>query len=247
MKRLAHVDWTNMILWGVFLALLAVLMPHTAWLFASFEEGEQIGITAWAAAFAFEAAIAVLVHKLAQHIEHTPKYKSRWKRFSARYLNAFSLGLIMTVGVSALANLAHAVEYGQTLKIFAAWGIQPKVYQVAFGAVLPVVSLLFARVLSNVSESEAEPNAEDERIRQLRRQLREAEKLQNEAEQRAIEAEKMVGEFLPVFSDSKADRIRAAHMIWPDLPGSSIAVIAGSAPSYVSEVLGSLNGNGSPK
>jgi hypothetical protein len=38
----------NRILWAVYLSLLGVLLPHTA----------------WTAAFAFEASIAVLIHKL---------------------------------------------------------------------------------------------------------------------------------------------------------------------------------------
>lgn len=243
-KRLQNINLTNLILWVVYIALLLVLLPHTAWLFARFEAGEGISPTAWAAAFAFEAAIAVLTHKLARHIEESPKHKHPWKRFSVRYLNAFALGLILAVGVSALANLAHAVEFGQPLKIFSSWGIEPKFYQLAFGAVLPVVSLLFARVLSNVSESEHSPNESEEAVRLLRAQVREAERKVKEAEQRAIEAEQLVGEFLPVFSESKADRIRAAHTIWPGLPQRSLAVIADSSTAHVSEVLANTNGNG---
>lgn len=75
---------TDKILWLVYLALLAVLLPHTAWAFSNFEPQRAgvLGIhwgsvTAWAAAFAFEAAIATLTHKLARHIEKTPRY-SDW-------------------------------------------------------------------------------------------------------------------------------------------------------------------------
>ena len=243
MKRLADQNLSNGILWAVYLALLAVLLPHTAWLFARFEVGDGINGTAWAAAFAFEAAIAVLTHKLARHIEDSPRHKNAWKRFSVRYLNAFSVGLVMAVGVSALANLAHAVEYGQELKIFEQWSVSPNVYQLAFGGVLPVVSLLFARVLSNVSESEQVESEETVKIRELRSQLRESERNLKATEQRAIKAERRLGELLPVFSDEKSDRIKATHMIWPDLPGRSIAIIADSSPAYVSEVL-ARNGNG---
>jgi hypothetical protein len=62
-------NWSNVLLWAIYLSLLAVLLPHTAWAFARFEPpgngsfGIAWGaITAWAAAFAFEAAIAALTH-----------------------------------------------------------------------------------------------------------------------------------------------------------------------------------------
>lgn len=242
-----NINLTNVILWVVYLALLLVLLPHTAWLFARFEAGAEISPTAWAAAFAFEAAIAVLTHKLAKHIEETPNHKNAWKRFTVRYLNAFSVGLIMAVGVSALANLAHAVEFGQPLKIFAEWGIEPKFYQLAFGAVLPIVSLLFARVLSNVSESEPQANDESETVRRLRKRLRETEQQFQASEQRASQAEQSLSEFAGLRSGSKADRILAAHQIWPDLPQRSVAVVASSSLSHVSEVLANSNGRGVSK
>ena len=79
MKPSAH--WSSKMLWIIYLALLAVLLPHTAWAFARFESpsagwlGVSWGIvTAWAAAFAFEAAIAALTHKLARRIGTTPRY-----------------------------------------------------------------------------------------------------------------------------------------------------------------------------
>jgi hypothetical protein len=52
-------------------------------------------VTAWAAAFAFEAAIAALTHKLAKHIESTPRYTAGrvWlRRISYQYLNAYAAG-----------------------------------------------------------------------------------------------------------------------------------------------------------
>ncbi len=64
-------DWPSILLWAIYLALLVVLLPHTAWAFGRFEspaEGWlniQWGmVTAWAATLAFEAAIAALTHRL---------------------------------------------------------------------------------------------------------------------------------------------------------------------------------------
>jgi hypothetical protein len=74
-------NWSNILIWTVYLALLVVLFPHTVWVFSRFETPAvgwlniQWGmVTAWAATFAFEAAIAALTHKLAEHIESTPCY-----------------------------------------------------------------------------------------------------------------------------------------------------------------------------
>lgn len=160
---------TTQILWAVFFALLLVLLPHTAWMFRQFEPLESevfAGSWTWAdvvsyvAAFAFEAAIAVLIHKLAKRIEETPKRMTRGQKFVYQYLNAISFGLLVATLVSGMANLAHAVQFGQVIKIFTEWGIEPKVYSFAFGGILPLVSLTFARVLSNVVENEELPNPE---------------------------------------------------------------------------------------
>jgi hypothetical protein len=256
---------TTIVLWVVFIGLLLVLLPHTAWLFRQFEPAAEPGkldwgwITAGAAAFAFEASIAVLIHKLAKHIEDGPKrFPSGPKRFTDwpkikyRYVNSYFIGLVLALSVSTLANLAHSVEFGKPLAIFTAWGIQAKVYQIAFGGVLPVVSLLFARVLSNVSESEDIPNPELEaanaQIKELRSKLKEAgstiteyRRIIDETEQRAHDADERfaaAGElFARLFNEEKRQRIMAARQTWPELPASAVAIIAGCSPSYVSEVI----------
>jgi hypothetical protein len=143
----------------IYLALLAVLLAHTAWAFARFESpsagwlGISWGIvTAWAAAFAFEAAIAALTHKLAGHIGTKPLYTAGrvWlRRLSYQYLNAYTVGCFVALGVSALANFAHAVEYDREFAIFSQYSIPPLVYPFTFGGILPLVSLLFARILGD--------------------------------------------------------------------------------------------------
>lgn len=241
MKR---INWTTNILWAVYICLLAVLVPHTAWMFEKLEmPGTRI--TNWAAAIAFEAAIAVLTHKLAKHIEDTAKIKGRWAKFSARYLNPIGFGLYLATAVSALANLAHAVEFGQTLKIFTQWGVPQGLYSVAFGGVLPVVSLIFANVLSNVVESEELPNPEVERLNtelgEIRRKLRESDQARRVAEDRARTAEERFGAagdiFRKLLGEDKRERILAVRDWRPQLSGQAIAVITEASPAYVSEVL----------
>lgn len=290
-------DITTRLLWFVYIGLLLVLLPHTAWLFGQFEpvEGNTTaifglslltvnigGFTAWAGAFAFEAAIAVLTHKLAKHLESQPKRLpvppkiyywsdhyfelSGWPKFSYRYINAYSFGLLLAVTVSALANLAHSVEFGRPLAIFAQWGLEAKLYQFAFGGVLPIVSLLFARVLSNVVENEESPNPELDETKktfgEFRKQAKETERdlralivewqgKTNEAERRANVAEQQAHDaetrfaaagdiFAHLFAEEKRQRIIAARQMWPSLPVSSVAIIAQTSPGYASDVLSSI-------
>ena len=103
--------WSRIVLWVVYLALLGVLLPHTAWAFGQFEPygWRWLG---WVAAVAFEGAIAAFTWRLAERIENTPRYRSgnvAGRKFAYRYLNIYSTGLIVAIVVSAFANWAHAV------------------------------------------------------------------------------------------------------------------------------------------
>src|SRR5690349_15620130 len=196
---------TTKILWAVYICLLAALLPHTAWAFRQFEPGESvplIGSFTWAdlvsytVAFAFEAAIAALTHKLAKHIEEKSKKqknKGRLDRFAEFYMNPFAFGLGVATIVSALANYAHAVEFGKHLAVFGNSSLWQTVYSVAFGGALPFVSLIFARVLSNVVDIEDAPNPELEAAKatnaELRKQLRESEQRAKVSEERARSTE----------------------------------------------------------
>lgn len=168
MKQLAN--WSSTFLWIIYLALLTVLLPHTAWAFRRFEPqpagwlGVPWGmVAAWAAAFAFEAAIAALTHKLARRIEQTPRYTAGrvlLRRVSYQYLNAYAAGLFVALGVSALANFAHPVEYSRDSAIFGHYNVPPLLYSLTFGAILPLVLLLFARILGDSKDTEAAANPE---------------------------------------------------------------------------------------
>lgn len=262
---------TTVLLWIVYIGLLFVLLPHTAWAFGRFEPVNHIipvfglfvwntgDFTSWAAAFAFESAIAVLTHKLAKHWENSPrrfsvgpKFLPGWPKIKYRYLNAYLAGLLVAIGISSLANLSHSVEFGRDMKIFDVWGISPELYQVAFGAILPITSLLFAWVLSNEvhTDDQEDPAMVEAKkiIGELRRQLRESEArisetevLVKEAEQRARDAETRfvaIGDLVArLFSENKRERILAVRSQWPQLPIQAVAMIAAASQSYVSEVL----------
>jgi hypothetical protein len=67
---------------------------------------------------------------------------------------------LVALGFSALANFAHAVEYGRAFAIFGRYSIARLLHSVTFGGSLPLVSLLFARVLGDTADAEAASNPE---------------------------------------------------------------------------------------
>jgi hypothetical protein len=130
--------------------------------------------------------------------------------------------------------------------------VSPLVYSLAFGGILPLVSLLFARILADTSEIESGSNPEfsqaKQTIKRLKVELQTAEERTSIAETKAIGAIQRfdaAGDlFARLFAEEKRQRTLAAAERWPQLPASSIAVISESSPSYVSEVL--KNNNGQP-
>ena len=180
------------------------------------------------------------------------------RRLSYQYLNAYSAGLLVAVGVSILANFGHAVEYGQDFAtpaqgrycVFDRYNVPPLLYSLAFGGILPLVSLMFARILANTAEAEFEVNPEltqaKQTIRKLRSDLEETKEHFAETEARANAAEQRfaaAGELVArLFAEEKRQRILAAAEHWPELPASSIAIITSASPGYVSEVLKEENG-----
>ena len=253
---------TKTIFWGIFIALLLVLLPHTAWFFAQFESDEPVflggldlawirHLTAYAAAFAFEAAIAALVHKLAEHIEQAkvkPGKARLWaRRLTAHYANIYTPALLLVVSVSSVANYAHAVEFGKPIKVFTQLGIPLEVYSLIAGAILPFCSLLFARVLSKTVDTEQETDPELDKAKEenkgLKAKLNQANKQLDESEARMKLTEQKFGEYAGLFGATKKERVLAAHQIWNgSLPYSSLEIITGASPAYISEVLKSANG-----
>ncbi len=224
----------NRLLWLIYLSLLAVVMPHCAWAFASFEPQTAIGTaTAWCAAFAFEAAIAVLTHKLASHIRSVSTGK---RKFTRRYVNAYAGGLLVAAGVSTLANTAHAIEYSTPLLIFGSGSALPAIHSIAFGAILPFVSILFARVLSGVvDEGMVDPDliAEKETSKKLRSQLREI-RSDLEKSQASVAA---FGDVAELFGATASGRVQAATQIWPGEAQVFYAAVAKCSPSTVSQAM----------
>jgi hypothetical protein len=108
---------------------------------------------------------------------------------------------LVAVGVSVLANFGHAVEFGRDFAtpaqgrccVFGQYKIPPLLYSLAFGGILPLVALMFARILANTAETEGATNPEltqaKEIIKKLRSDLLATEEHLADAEARANAAE----------------------------------------------------------
>jgi len=236
-------DGMNYLIWMIYVGLLSVLLPHTQWMFAKFEAGTTEGTAvSWAAAVVFELTIVVLTHKLSAHIRQARGSARTWRRFKLRYANTYGYGLVMAMSVSTFANVEHA-------HAFAATEYSSPFHLVAFGGVLPIASLLFAKVLANVHEDSVSDDPDLVKAKKaagdLRSQLRQAKQEVAAAVSRADAAESLVGIAECLFGDDKRKRILTARDIWQDAPGAHIATIADASPGYVAEVLAGANGAGS--
>ena len=258
--------------WGVYIAFLLVLLPQEAWTIGQGQDqsGVQwsiLGVTAsplaWFLATAFSASIAIVTHRLNEHwLKMSPRYKAddmRKKRFSYRWLNVYSVALIVTMIISAIANFMHVVEFtNPSLKIFGLFPWAVYLYQFIFGFALPGVSFVFARVLSTMQDTEQHEDPafakakEDLReanstIRSLEQSIRSAEQQANDAirsaEQRANEAERRyeaIGDLVRWLfgkDENLRDRIRGIRKAFPSLSQNGIAQILGCSVSTVNDAL----------
>ena len=129
--------------------------------------------------------------------------------------------------------------------VYGSYRIPPLLYSLAFGGILPLVSLMFARILANTADTEAQANPEltkaKQTVNRLRAELVAVEEHLTQAEARAMVAEQQfaaAGDLVArLFAGEKRQRILAATEHWPELPASSVAIITSASPGYVSEVL----------
>lgn len=256
-------------LWLVYAGVLVVITPHTAWMFQQFEPADST-ILPWIAALVFEASIYAATHLLVEHIKarrissfNLEKGRLKpafqwWPVFRYRWLSIYSAFVCVPVVISGLANLAHAVQFGQELRIVSQWGIPLGVLSVAFGGILPVVNLLFAAVIAQVEDAE---NETDPALEQAKAEKRDAEKRAKEAEKRMADLEKeserrlaeyeqalheselryhAIGDvvrFLFEKNDPLHDRILYARKAFPQLSQNGISQILGCSVSTVNEAL----------
>ena len=243
--------------------------------------GVQATLLAWTLSGVFELTIAIVTHELNQHWLKMPRWrlpaladsatpeqrqgyarKAReiaWKKFSYRWLNIYALALMLAMGISAVANYTHVVQFTNLgLKVFAQADWAVRVYQAIFGLCLPGISFVFATVLSTMQESEqdddpllAEAKAKlkeaNETIRQTKKAASEAEAQANatirQIEQALAESEqryKAVGDVVRYLFGGELElreRIRGLRTSFPKLSGNGIAQIVGCSTSTVSEAL----------
>jgi hypothetical protein len=129
-----------------------------------------------------------------------------------------------------LANSGHAVEFGRDFAVLGSYDVPPQVHSLAFGGILPLASLVFARILANTADTEVQANPDvvkaKQAIKELRSELQAAEGQFANAEARANAAEQRftaAGDLVvQLFAEEKRQRILAAAERWPHLarPGA---------------------------
>ena len=254
-----------------YIFLLVGILPHLAWAFNHFQEdytwrGVPIGyVLAWVLAIVFDGSMFGFTYRLKGRIEQASKFKPRqnetlniygvtirplfaWRKFSSAYLNIFGLLILLSSGVSMLANFSHAVEFGQPFKAFDAYGLPPLLYFFAFGAILPVMSFMFARVLADVTEAEQERSDSEQQAKISERAAKRGERKANE-ELNSVrgELEKLrerLGAYEQLSAPTAKERIKAAQGLWPK---DTQAKWAGRADVSTSHASGLLNKNGAVK
>lgn len=242
-------NWTKITFWIVFLSLMASLLSHTAWAFSQFEPASTSGdipALAWVAAFAFEAAIAAIVHRLSQHLAEVKpytgeKFRLKLARTWERWASPYTFALLVVGVVSSLANTAHAVEFGADMKIFDVWSVPSEVYIVAFGTTLPLVSMFFAVLLSRENESDAGANTE---LIETKAELSATKLKLTRTESKFTEYMNRTKSVQSLFSGDKKERIKVLHQLAPRASNKAIAEISGASPGHVSETLAALKNNG---
>jgi hypothetical protein len=245
-------------LWLVYAAILLVIAPHTQWMFEQLEPHGREWVS-WVAAGGFEATIFVVTHLLVDHIERRKvgsfnfeKQRMRtwlqwWPVFRYRWLNIYTLLLLVACLISAGANLTHAVQYAQPLRIVTEWGVPAGALTMAFGGILPLVNLLFAAVIADMDDSEG---VTDPALTQAKTEAREAKAALKETEKRMVETERLLDEseqryhalgdvvrFLFGKSEPLHDRILYARRTFPQLSQNGISQILGCSVSTVNDAL----------
>ena len=228
--------------WNViYIALLFALLEHTAWAFGSFEnsKADKIPFIAWVTAIAFEGAIYAFTNKLSKHMSSVTTRK-KFKKFTEKYLNVYSGGLLLASAVSALANWMHAVEFGSEFVAVQRGMVSAEFLTISFGGILPIMSFLFANVLAK--EAEYSEEVDEEKI-SLRKELREVRKGLKHSESERNKIAQKFGDMEGLFVGSKQERIIAVKKTWPKLSNSAISEITEASASYVSETLKQLFGS----
>ena len=214
---------------ALFILILAVLLPHTAWWFEQFEPDTATWVM-WAAAVAFEGAVYAFTEKLADRIGAVSSRVKWHKRLRIQYFHPYSLGLLLVTLVSIMANRSHAIVFGNASPVFDILNMSVEQGSLWAGAVLPVCSLLFAWVLSQENLTEHE---QDERLIIANKKIREQNKTIQElnAKAQAANAYAFLG------SVDKTEVILGVRSVWPGLNQAAVAEISGASKSHVSTTL----------
>ena len=252
--------------WVVYIGFLLMLWPQEAWTIGQSQDQNagtwtMLGVTAsplaWLLAGALGATIGIVTHKLNEHWKEMPsRYKAKdmeKQRFAYRWLNVYVLGLFATILLSAIANFMHVVEFTNPgLQVFAIWPWAKWIYQVLFGLALPLVSMVFARVLSTMRADEQE---EDPALTKAKTELADAKKAEREKEktirqmtetiltleQKIAESESLIGRSVVRYLYDKElalrERIQGVRRAFPELSQNGISQLLECSVSTVNDAL----------
>jgi len=235
----------NIVLWAAYLLTLAASMGHVAWAFGTleFEGSAWVG---WLAALAVDAGLAALAYGVQQ--------RKRARR-SARDLWA---GVLLFAGISAFANLLHAMTavtgFTVTLATFGTVDALALAKAVILSASLPVLVVYLGEVVSS-DDAQAAEQADRERVKAERQAVRESVKAeQSEVSSTAgIDIARSVKAEQDAHAKAAALDTLAEHLdADPDTPVAELSRMIGRSRTTVYTYLGELeqagrirrNGNG---
>ncbi len=245
---------TTHIVWLIYVSLLLVLLPHAQWAFSQFEPDTAGGsVTSWLLAISFELSVGVLTHKFANQISSvkvrrrkTTDATGRTERIlnwlevtGKRYVNLYSVGLLVMTYVSATANVLHA-------KAYAADGYGDPIFIFTFGGILSFVSLLFAQVLSNVADEATQPDENETVIATMKRAAtkanRELARLQKQNSELTVDLGKMQTVYEAWRGMNQRAQVAAQYNVGQFENLEKAAKVLGVSQSTVSRLANSVNG-----
>lgn len=160
------------------------------------------------------------------------KAKDRERNDMLLWLALGSAAVFVAVLAPSIGASVRGVRLGEILAN--SWGLFGWASMVALSTIAIVVSVGFAQKENNQAPTDPE-------IERLKAEKKAAEHRAEIAEAAANSANARfdaAGDMMRLLmSESKRDRILAARQRWPELPVTWLALVAGTSPSYTSEVL----------
>jgi hypothetical protein len=238
-EKIKQINLGTAVIWLVYVALLVVMLPHTQRAAARFEPENIIGaVSSFAFALVFELAYIVFMHGQVEHLKQNRRARANeakshhlWRKWGTAYSAALLVALIITF----LANTWHTTSSVDS----------QNVYDVSmafvFGAVLPVMSILFASILARVDTFEIKIESDlNQQIAKLNRELGKVNQ-QNDKLTQQIQELNQRESLPPQLNPFASDLIQ--YIGGGEMSQADIADRHGVSKSKVTRLVSTLNGN----